>query len=49
MVAVIFKGLYEALNAPRDGLSNRALASISLYLIGKSFVMGVQSGSHWLP
>jgi hypothetical protein len=41
MVAVIFKGLLGALSASRDVLSNRALASVSLYLIGEGFVMGV--------
>jgi len=41
MVAVIFKSLHGALSALRDVLSNRALASVSLYLIGEGFVMGV--------
>jgi hypothetical protein len=47
MVAVIFKGLPGAPSASRDVLSNRAFSSVSLYLIGEGFVMGVRSGFHW--
>jgi hypothetical protein len=47
MVAVIFKGPHRALSVPRGVFSNRALASVSLYLVGEGFVMGVRSGSHW--
>jgi hypothetical protein len=43
MVAVIFKGLLGALSVSRDVLSNRARASVSLYLIGEGFVMGDRS------
>ena len=39
MVAVIFKSLHGALSASRGVLSNRAVASVSLYLFGK--------GSSW--
>jgi hypothetical protein len=39
MVAVIFKGPHRALSAPRGVFSNRALAFVSLYLIGEGFVM----------
>jgi hypothetical protein len=46
MVAVIFKSLHGALYASGGVLSNRAVASVSLYLIGEGFVMGVRSGSH---
>jgi hypothetical protein len=41
MVAVIFKSLHGALSARRGVLSNRALASVSLYLVGEGFVLGV--------
>jgi hypothetical protein len=37
MVAVIFKSLHGALSAPRGVSSNRAVASISLYLIGRAW------------
>ena len=47
MVAVIFKGPHRGLRAPRGVLSNRALASVSLDLVGESFVTGVRSGSLW--
>jgi hypothetical protein len=47
MVAVIFNGPHRALRAPRGVLSNRALASVLLGLVGESFVTGVRSGSHW--
>jgi hypothetical protein len=49
LVAVIFKGRYGTMSDARGVLSNRALASVSLYLIGEGFVMGVRSGSHWRP
>ena len=47
MVAVIFKGRYGTMSASRGVLSNRALASVSLYLIGEGFFTSVRFGLVW--
>jgi hypothetical protein len=39
MVAVIFKSRYGAVSASPGVLSNRALASVSMYFVGNGFVM----------
>jgi hypothetical protein len=39
MVAVIFKGRCRAMSASTGVLSNRALASVSMYFVGNGFVM----------
>jgi hypothetical protein len=46
-VAVIFKGLYEALSELLGVFSKRALVSVSPYLIGGVFVIDVRPNSHW--
>jgi hypothetical protein len=46
MVAVIFKSLQGSLPVSFKVLSKRALASVSLYLVGEGLFTSVQSDSH---